>query len=182
MEIHPEEILYKQTPDWLPMECYTEYDVLGGRVQWPIGLRLLDLLNSLYTTTHDSSGDFLDFIDISKADDAIRTYINKDAVQMVTVSQIDLARGAGASPYRKSPFVLKSGITVSIRLKTYSLSGYMYLSEDETIQDLLNKDALFIPVTNVKIFTPDNHYYGDRPFVAVNKRHIIWIRVEEDEI
>jgi hypothetical protein len=182
MEIRTEEILRRQTPDWLPLECYTEFEVLDGRVRWPIGLRLLDLLNSIYTTKHDSSGDFLDFIDISTTSDPVRTYISKEAIQMVMVSQTDLARGAGADPAPKYPYVLKSGLLVLIRLKTYTLSGFMHLSEYETVQDLLNKDALFVPVTNAKIFTQDNRYYGDRPFVAVNKRHIVWVRVEEEAV
>ena len=182
MEIRFEDVIQRQTPDWLPLECYTEFEVLDGRVRWPIGLRLLDLLNSLYTTKHDSSGDFLDFVDISKTAGPTRTYISKEAIQMVVVSQMDLARGAGASPYHRHPFVLKSDIPVSIRMKTYSLNGLMHLSEEENIQDLLNKDALFVPVTNAKIFTSDNHFYGDRPFIAVNKRHIVWVHTEEEAI
>jgi len=182
MEIRIEDVLSRQTPDWLPLECYTEVEVLDGRVRWPIGLRLLDLLNSLYTTKHDSSGDFLDFVDISKTGGPTRTYISKEAIQMVVVSQMDLARGAGADPDPIYPYISKSGIPVSIRLKTYVINGLMHLSEYETIQDLLNRDALFVPVTNVKIYTLDNRFYGDRPFAAVNKRHIVWVNSEEEAI
>ncbi len=180
MEIDIEEVLRKQTPDWLPLECYTEFEVLDGRVRWPIGLRLLDLLNSLYTTRYDSSGDFLDFVDITNTSETTRTYISKEAIQMVVVSQMDLARGVGANPTPKYPYILKSGTLVLIKLKTYILRGFMHLSYSETIQDVLNKDALFVPITKVKVFTLENRYYGDRPFAAVNKRHIVWVRTEED--
>jgi hypothetical protein len=180
MEFRVPGMLQKEVPDWLPLECYTEYDVLAGRVRWPIGLRLLDLLNSLYATKHDSSGDFFDFIDISGTGEPVCTYVSKEAMQMVTVSQPELGRGVGADPSRPYPFVSKSGVLVAVRLKTYILNGYMHLSENESIQHLLNRDALFVPVTNATIFTPENRYYGDRPFVAVNKRHIILVRVEEE--
>ncbi len=165
-------------PDWLDLECYTEDEVLGGRIRWPVGLRLLDLLNSLYTTQHDSSGEFLDFVDISRESDAVRTLVNKSAIQMVTVAEIDLARGAGADARPGYPFVPKSGIPVSVKLKTHVVGGTMHLGEHEDVQDLLNGDALFLPLTNTTLATMENQFYGTRPFVAVNKRHIAWINVK----
>jgi hypothetical protein len=166
-------------PDWLALECYTEDGVLGGRIRWPLGLRLLDLLNSLYTTQRDSSGEFLDFVDISRERDTAGTFINKAAIQMVTISGSDLARGAGADLKRAYPFVRKSEIAVSVKLKTHVVSGTMHLAGKEAVQDVLNRDALFIPVTNATLATSGNQFYGTRPFVAVNKRHIISIRVEQ---
>jgi len=176
MEIQSLSDLQKQTPDWLLLECYTEDEVLAGRIRWPVGLRLLDLLNSLYTTQHDSSGEFLNFIDISRENDSVRTFINKAAVQMVTISENDLARGAGAETNRHYPFIRKSEIPVSLRLKTYIVSGTMHLADNETIQDILNRDTMFVPVTNVTLATTTNQYYGIRPFIAVNKKHITWVQ------
>ncbi len=176
MEIQPVADLHKQTPDWLLLECYTEDEVLSGRIRWPVGLRLLDLLYSLYTTHHDSSGEFLNFIDISREHDSIRTFINKAAVQMVTISENDLARGAGAETNRHYPFIRKSEVPVSLRLRTYIVSGTMHLTDNETIQDVLNRDTMFVPVTNVTLATTANQYYGTRPFIAVNKKHITWVQ------
>jgi hypothetical protein len=164
-------------PDWLALECYTEDEVLDGRIRWPVGLRLLDLLNSLYTTQHDSSGDFLDFIDVTREGESARTFVNKSAIQMVTVAENDLARGAGADSRPSYPFVQKSEISVSLRLRTHVVGGTMHLADLEDVQDLLNRDALFLPVTNATLATVENQFYGKRPFVAVNKRHIAWIRV-----
>jgi hypothetical protein len=177
MEARSFDVARPAAPDWLALECYTEDEVLDGRIRWPVGLRLLDLLNSLYTTTHDSSGDFLDFVDISRGGDAARTFINKSAIQMVTVAYSDLARGAGADAGRSYPFVPKSEISVSIKLKTHSVAGTMHLADGEGVPDVLNRDALFIPVTNATLATTGSQFYGTRPFVAVNKRHIAWIRV-----
>jgi hypothetical protein len=176
METQTETGLLKQTPDWLLLECYTEDNVLAGRIRWPAGLRLLDLLNSLYTTQYDSSGEFLNFIDISRENDSVRTFINKAAVQMVTISENDLARGAGAETNRQFPFIRKTEVPVSLKLKTYIISGSMHLAEHESIQDILNRDALFVPVTNVTLATATNQFYGTRPFIAVNKKHITWVQ------
>ena len=177
MEMRTVTDLSRQTPDWLMLECYTEDEVLAGRIRWPVGLRLLDLLNSLYTTQRDSSGGFLDFIDISRETDADQTFISKAAVQMVTISERDLARGAGTS--QKYPFVRKMEVPVSVRLKTHIVSGAMHLGENESIQDVLNRDALFVPITRATLATIENQFYGTRPFVAINKKHIIWISAEK---
>jgi hypothetical protein len=169
----------RQTPEWLMLECYTEDEVLAGRIRWPVGLRLLDLLNSFYTTQQDSSGEFLNFIDISQENDSVRTFINKSAMQMVTISESDLARGAGADPNQQFPFVHKTEVPISLRLKTYRISGLMHLADDETIQDILNRDTMFVPVTSVTLATISNQFYGTRPFIAVNKKHITWLQSEK---
>lgn len=176
MEMQSISDLRKQTSDWLLLECYTEDEVLAGRIRWPVGLRLLDLLNSLYTTQHDSSGEFLNFIDISRENDSVRTFINKAAVQMVAISENDLARGAGAETNRHYPFIRKSEVPVSLRLKTYIVTGTMHLADNESIQDILNRDTMFVPVTNVTLATTANQFYGARPFIAVNKKHITWVQ------
>ncbi len=172
------DVARRETPEWLALECYTEGESLAGVIRWPIGLRLLDLLNSLYTTQQDSSGEFLDFVDISRETDSAHLYISKAAVHMVTVSESDLARGAGAAPERRFPFVKKSEVPVSIKLRSHTIEGTMHVGDNETVDDVLNRDALFVPVTNATLVTSDNHFYGTRPFVAVNKRHIIWVRIE----
>ncbi len=169
----------EKTPEWLPLECYTEDEVVVGRIKWPVGQRLLDLLNSLYMVHRDSSGEFLDVIDISREGGDSRTLVSKSAVRMIAISDSDLARGAGGGTSQQYPFVKKSEVTVSVKLKTHNITGAMHLAAGEDIQDVLNRDVLFVPVTNATLATSENYFYGTRPFVAVNKRHIIWVRVEQ---
>jgi len=172
-------VLPVKTPDWLPLECYTEDEVIAGRIRWPVGLRLLDLLNSLYAVNRESSGDFLDMIDIARESDSARTLVSKSAIRMIAISDNHLARGAGGVPSPKYPFVRKSEVAVSLKLKTHTVNGSLHVAERESIQDVLNREALFVPVTNATLATSENYFYGTRPFVAVNKRHIIWVRVEK---
>jgi len=179
MESPEVSVLRRQASDWLALECYTSDEVLSGRIRWPVGIRLLDLLNSLYATQHDSSGEFLDFVDISREDDIVETHVSKEALEMVTISDANLARGAGAESNPKYPFVRKSPIAVSVRLKKYTVSGTMHLVERQTVQDLLNRGALFLPVTDATILTLENRFYGHRPFIAVNKKNITWVKVEK---
>ena len=169
----------EKTPEWLSLECYTEDEVIAGRIRWPTGLRLLDLLNSLYTIRRESAGEFLDMIDIARDTDDTRTLVSKSAIRMIAISDADLARGEGAVSSPRYPFVRKSEAAVSLKLKTHTINGSMHLAERESIQDVLNRDALFVPVTNAILATSENYFYGTRPFVAVNKKHIIWVRAEK---
>ncbi len=179
MEMRPLGLSPEKTPEWLSLECYTEDEVIVGRIKWPIGQRLLDLLNSLYTVHRDSTGEFLDVIDISREGSDSRTLVSKSAVRMIAISDSDLARGAGGGGSQQYPFVRKSEVAVSLKLKTHSVNGSMHLAAGEDIHDVLNRDVLFVPVTNATLATSDNHFYGTRPFVAVNKKHIVWVRVEK---
>ena len=172
-------IRHEKTPEWLPLECYTEDEVIAGRIKWPAGLRLLDVLNNLYTVNRDATGEFLDLIDISRENTDGRTLVSKSAIRMIAISDSDLARGAGARSDTKYPFVRKSEIAVSLKLRTHTVNGAMHLAERESLQDVLNREALFVPVTNATLATSENYFYGTRPFVAVNKKHIIWVRVDK---
>ena len=179
METRSANDIRREAPEWLPIECFTGDEVFVGQTRWPVGIRLLDLLNSLYTTRYDSSGEFLDFIDVSGEDDPVETHINKTAVTMVALDDVDLARGAGAEPDRGFPFVPKSQVPVSVKTDTFTVEGSMHLADRETVQDILNRDALFLPITGTTIVTKENHFYANRPFVAVNKRHIVRVQVEK---
>jgi len=178
MEVHSPNSLRREVAEWLPIECFTGGEVFAGQTRWPVGIRLLDLLNSLYTTRYDSSGEFLDFIDVSGVHDAVETHINKTAVIMVALDNVDLARGAGARGERAFPFVPKSMVPVSVKTDTFTVEGSMHLADRETISDILNRDALFLPITGATIVTKENRFYANRPFVAINKRHIIRVQVE----
>ncbi len=179
MEAQSTSRVSRQAPDWLPIECFTADEVIVGQTRWPVGIRLLDLLNSLYTTRYDSSGEFLDFINVSGENDTVETHVNKTAVTMVALDDADLARGAGTDPRSGLPFVRKMQVPVSVRTDTFTVEGSMHLAERETIQDILNRDALFLPITDTTIVTRENHFYASRPFVAVNKRHIVRVQVEK---
>jgi hypothetical protein len=168
----------KEALRWLPIECFADGDVFVGQTLWPVGIRLLDLLNSLYATRDDaSSGEFLNFIEISNEDASVETHINKTAITMVALNDEDLGRGVGATGERSFPFVPKSAVAVSVRMDAFIVEGSMHLADEETVQDVLNRDALFLPVTGTTIVTKENRFYANRPFVAVNKRHIISVRV-----
>ncbi len=178
MEARSASSIRREALGWLPIECFASNGVRDGRARWPEGIRLLDLLNSLYATRYDSSsGEFLDFVDVSDEGDAVETHVNKIALTMVAVGDEDVGRGIGATGERSFPFVPKSVLPVSVETDTFTVDGSMHLADGETVQDILNQDTLFLPITRATLVTRERHFFASRPFVAVNKRHIISVQV-----
>ncbi len=167
------------------LEFYTPSRVLSGYVPCPTGLRLLDLLNGVVTREPETKGEFLEFYDTSYPSpecshpDETREYVRKAAIEMVAVSDANLARGIGARGVsRLYPFVEKAPVRVSLELPSYSLVGNVHCVHGQGVHQVLNEDASFLPLTDVSI-AHQYSFYGTRPFVAVNKEHIISSREEK---
>jgi len=163
----------------LPVELYTGDEVLSGRISCPSSSRLLDLLNGI-----NVKSELIEFHGFSYGtigDELQRMnglYIRKSAIHLVAVDDIDLGRGAGADrSERVYPVVNKSQVRVTLRLPNYTLLSNIHCSEGQTIEDLMNSDKAFLPLTHVTI-TRDQQEYGTRPFVAVNREQIIWSQEE----
>jgi len=165
----------------VPVELYTDFKVLSGFIKCPEGSRLLDAFNYNERTV---KGDFIEFINTSDYifgnanPERPPEYIRRSAVEMIAVSDNGLCRGICADrTMRAYPFVEKVQIPVNIQLHSFTLIGNMHLSQGQSVHELLNESKAFIPLTEVTIIF-ENHLYGNRPFVAVNKQHIIYSRQE----
>jgi hypothetical protein len=178
LEIH--EMNQVQSVKTLSVELYAGDEVLSGQICCPSSSRLLDLLNSrgvekwnpknelveFHGFLYGTSGEELQGVNVLR--------IRKSALHLVAVDDVDLGRGAGADgSQRVYPVVNKTQVRVTLRLPNYTLLCNIHCSEGQTIEDLMNSDMTFLPLTHVTI-TRDQHEYGTRPFVAVNKEQIIW--------
>jgi hypothetical protein len=178
---------YRLAPYWIPLELFIQSRILSGYIHCSTELRLLDLLNSTRASTHDAGREFLEFINISTSgeghtqQEGLREYIRKAAIQLIAISDANLARGAGGKGSAKLyPFVPKSAVPVSLQLQTYVLTGCVHCSQGQNVCDVLNEDRLFIPLTGVTI-AYQHGLYATRPFVAVNKEQVTSSK-EEDSV
>jgi len=98
---------------------YTNLDVLHGEIICPSGVRLLDVFNR----TGNARCDFLEFIDGEKSEpDRQRSYIRRDSVLLLAVSEANQGRGVGANKNFKSfPFVPKTARSVVLQLQKYQI-------------------------------------------------------------
>jgi hypothetical protein len=166
------------------VELYAGPDVLCGRLTCPVGSRLSDLLNDSASSNGEARSTFLEFAPTSRPGETepregeSREYIRKSVIDLLTVSDRDVSRRTGSSGLRQAQwFRKKTLVRVIIQLGTYTLVGDIHCNADQTVHDLLNDDAQFLPVTNVTMVR-DSLVYGTRPFVAVNKREVISCREE----
>jgi hypothetical protein len=166
------------------VELYAGPDVLCGRLTCPAGSRLSDLLNDAASSDGEARSTFLEFApssrpgDFELRDGDSREYIRKSVIDLLTVSDREVGRRTGTSGLRSTQwFRRKTTVRVIIQLGTYTLIGDLHCDPDQTVHDVLNDDAQFLPLTNVTMVR-DGLVYGTRPFVAVNKREVISCREE----
>ena len=162
-----------------PVEFFTHSGVVSGQISCPVDTRLLDVINGTCALEGSIKGDFIEFVNliipIGESDylSHPKEYIRKTAFQLLALTDINLGRGVGAQNNPNIfPFVQKTLLPVSFQLQNYTLIGNIHLDRNQTARDLLNGEADFLPLTEVTI-AQDYHLFGTRPFVAVNKEHII---------
>jgi hypothetical protein len=166
------------------VELYAGPDVLSGRLTCPAGSRLSDLLNDSGLAGGDARSTFLEFSPTARPGESepreieSREYIRKSVIDLLTVSDRDLGRRTGTGGLRNVQwFRKKTPVRVIIQLGTYTLVGDIHCNPDQTLHDVLNDDAQFLPLTDVTMVR-DSLIYATRPFVAVNKREVISCREE----
>jgi hypothetical protein len=170
------------TDNWLELEFYTQTQRLRGQISCPAGMRILDMLNTPCSLTDNEKTEFIELKGYSKTDDNClepkTVCIKKDDILFVSAPDVNTGRGLGAKgEFKVFPFVPKTKMRVSIQVNTYSITGTLFRAENQTMVGVLNDGMFFLPLTYVLI-NKDCCLFGDRPFVAVNKKQIIECREE----
>ena len=107
-----------------------------------------------------------------------REYVRKSAIDLVAVAgENDGKVTAGVAAEDVGRYLEKSPARISLDVGSYTLTGDLHCAPGETVEDVLNADAPFLPLTSVTMVR-DNLLYGNRPFIAVNKREVISCREE----
>jgi hypothetical protein len=169
----------------LNVEFYTQSDVLNGQISCPFGFRLLDLFNNANLTDENSTGEFIELVDVANYITGIpyleepKEYIRKTSIHLIAVTDAEIGRGVGARNGLKTyPYICKLPRMVNIEMQYYSLMGTAYLRQGQTMRELLNERMQFFPLTDVTI-ARDGHLYGTRPFSILNKDQVISIREQQ---
>ena len=139
--------------------------------------RLSDYLNSRFRP-EDTDG----FLQISDASMTLQdntkerlpeATINRSAIQLVAIQDSDVARGLGGrTGLRSYPYVEKNPVLVRLHLQEFSIIGNMHCAAGQTAYNLLEENMAFIPLTQVKMLTPDMSTWWKAPFAAVNREKI----------
>lgn len=162
----------------LDIEVYTQTSVNTGRVFCPSISRMLDLLNDHFLHDAASHKNFLEIMESSVAagPNKPKLHFNKSAIALIALSEANTGRGMGAAASQKAyPFVRKMPCGVTIDLASYTVAGSIHCAGDQSVTAILNERKAFLPMTDV-IITDGSGLRRERPFVALNKGHIISLR------
>ena len=172
---------------WLKVTlCMPESSIISGFTYIHDDERLLDILNGVVTRRVDSRSKSLEMVDveISKPDGQEESrptsYINKPAISLAATWEKNGGRGYFAKTrYKEYPFVEKLKVPVHVQLSAFSLIGNMYLGPGQMASHLLEEQAEFLPMTNVKVQPLLNKLWSDIAFLAVNRRHVLSLEQED---
>ncbi len=145
--------------------------------------RLLDSLNNGFVTNIKKVGtDFLPLADVKvslsneKTESLSFTYIRK--TNILFIGEKD-TRKAVDEPPRDKPIVYpmrkKKAIAARVHMPPYTLTGSMYSETWEQLVDALNREDLFLPLTDAEVSPVLDSGESKFRFLAVNKDQIVYV-------
>jgi hypothetical protein len=77
--------------------------------------------------------------------------------------------------------IKKIPVSVVIQTTVHMIRGLMHVREGERFKNELERDELFLAVTDARIFNVDGTVLFNQPFMAIRRAQIIWIMPVNEE-
>src|SRR5512140_2159261 len=77
--------------------------------------------------------------------------------------------------------VKKLPVSVVIQTVTHLIRGLVHIREGERFKNELERDELFLAVTNATVYNTDDKVIFTSPFMAIRREQIIWIMPVNEE-
>jgi hypothetical protein len=77
--------------------------------------------------------------------------------------------------------VTKLPLAAVIQTSTHLVRGFVHIRQGERLKNELEKDEIFLAVTNAVVHDADDKVLFSAPFVAVQRAQIVWIMPVEGE-
>jgi hypothetical protein len=71
--------------------------------------------------------------------------------------------------------IAKDKVRSHIQTETHHILGNVHVRRGERLSDELNQATVFLAITEADIYTPEGQLLYSTDFVAVNRKHIIWL-------
>ena len=75
----------------------------------------------------------------------------------------------------------KIAVGAIIQTTTHLVHGKIHIPQGERVKNELDRDELFLAVTNAQVLGPDGAPIHEVPFLAVRRNQIVWIIPEEED-
>jgi hypothetical protein len=77
--------------------------------------------------------------------------------------------------------VKKLPVPVVIQTVTHLVRGLVHVRDGERLKNELERDEMFLAVTNAAIYSADDKVLFNVPFIALQRAQIIWIMPVDEE-
>ena len=71
--------------------------------------------------------------------------------------------------------VRKQKVATIIQTETHRIRGVLFHDSDGRLKDDLNNPEQFVALTDAEFLSPNGQVYERAEFVALSKRHIVWV-------
>jgi len=76
--------------------------------------------------------------------------------------------------------ISKVAVPVTMQTTDQLIRGFVHVRHGERIKDELDRDELFLAVTNATVIGADSKVQLEAPFLAVRRAQIVWIVPDEE--
>ena len=76
--------------------------------------------------------------------------------------------------------VPKTPVRAVVQTTSQLIRGNVHVREGERLKDELDRDELFLAMTEASVLGADGQVQFDAPFLAVRRSQIVWVLPDED--
>lgn len=77
--------------------------------------------------------------------------------------------------------VRKTPVAATVQTTSHLIQGLLHIRQGERVKDELDRDELFLAITEVKVLGTDGKPIFQVPFLAVRRSQIVWVIPEEQQ-
>lgn len=77
--------------------------------------------------------------------------------------------------------VSKVAVHATVQTTSQLISGNVHVRRGERLKDELDRDELFLAITDASILEPDGKAVFTAPFLAVRRSQIVWVMPDHEE-
>ena len=82
---------------------------------------------------------------------------------------------------RFTDIVTKRAVYATLQTTSHVMRGYVHVRRDQRIKDELDRDEIFLAITDVSVLAADGQVLYQAPFLAIHRDHIIWVLPEQQK-
>ena len=78
--------------------------------------------------------------------------------------------------------ISKSAVPAIIQTTKHLIEGYIHIRMDGRLKDELDRNEVFLAVTNARVFAADGIMLYEADFLSVARLQIVWVIPKEDSL